>query len=148
MDKYIPSSVLKGLRGIMIRKKVGDLVVEIPEVMVVDGEELYFTSSDLRPVYSEHGDPDDDTPIGFNLVYEVPGGGTVINGIYTDGWGGTEVLPGPLDERDDYEHPDDSPIDTYFTPPSDFVAQVNIYLEYDEDEDEYDEDEDEYDEDD
>lgn len=115
----------------MIRKKVGDLVVEIPESMIVDGEELTFTASDLKPVFAEDGDPDDNTPIGFNLVHEVPSHGTVNNGIYADGYGDTHVLPGPLDERDDYEHPDDSPIDTYFTPPADFSDQVNVYIEYD-----------------
>ncbi|EAO1249096.1 hypothetical protein EX098_24885 [Salmonella enterica] len=126
----------------MIRKKVGDLVVEIPESMIVDGEELTFTPSDLKPVFAEGGDPDDNTPIGFNLVHEVPGSGTVNNGIYADDYGDTHVLPGPLDERDDYEHPDDSPIDTYFTPPADFSDQVNVYIEYDDEDsdEEYDED--------
>jgi len=118
----------------MIVKKVGDLVIEMPESMIVDGEELFFTSSDLIPVFSEGGDPNENTPIGFNLVHEVPGGGTVNNGIYVDFYGDTNVLPGPLDEREDYEHPDDSPIDTYFTPPSDFVDQVNVYID---DEEEY-----------
>ncbi|MEM6232522.1 hypothetical protein [Shewanella scandinavica] len=120
----------------MITKKVGGLVVEIPESMVVDGEELFFTSSDLRPVYLENMAPDDDTPIGYNLSYEVPGGGTVINGICVDGFGEVQVYQGPLDERDDYEHPDYRPIDTYFNPPDDFVEQVCVYEEYDEDEDE------------
>jgi len=126
----------------MIVKKVGDLVIEMPESMIVDGEELFFTSSDLIPVFSECGDPNENTPIGFNLVHEVPGGGTVNNGIYVDFYGNTNVLPGPLDEREDYEHPDDSPIDTYFSPPSDFVDQVNVYID---DEEEYEEDEDEED---
>ena len=98
----------------MIRKKVGSLVVEIPSSMIVDGEELPLSSSDLEPVFAEGGDPDDNTPIGFNLVHEVPGNGTVNNGIYVDNWGEIHVTPGPLDERDDYEHSDDSPIDTYF----------------------------------
>lgn len=131
----------------VIRKKVGDLVVEIPASMIVDGEELTFTPSDLEPVFAEGGDPDDNTPIGFNLVHKVPGSGTVNNGIYVDNWGETHVTPGPLDERDDYEHPDDSPIDTYFTPPSDFVQNVSVYVEYDDEEEDeeesYDEDLDE-----
>ncbi|MEY0808550.1 hypothetical protein [Providencia stuartii] len=119
----------------MIIKKVGNLVIEIPESMIVDGEELSFTPSDLIPVFSEGSDPDDNTPIGFNLVHEVPGNGTVNNGIYVDYYGDTNVLSGPLDERDNYEHPDDSPIDTHFTPPSSFTDQISVYIEYDDDDD-------------
>lgn len=45
-------------------------------------------------------------------------------------------MPGPLDEREYYEHPDDSPIDTCLTPPDDFVQNVNVYVEYDDEEEE------------
>ncbi|MEQ0827405.1 hypothetical protein [Enterobacter dykesii] len=111
----------------MIKHKAGTLVIEIPEVMIVDGEELRFSSSDLEPVYADGADPYEDDPIGFNLVHEVPGHGTVNNGIYVDQWGEVQVLSGPLNEQDEYEHPDDCPVDTYFEPPRSFTEQVNVY---------------------
>lgn len=125
----------------MIKRKCGGLVVEIPRVMIVDGEELDFSPSDLVPVYDENADPYEDDPIGYNLVHEVPSHGTVNNGITFDMYGGVTVSPGPLDEQEEYEHPDDRPFDTYFEPPSDFVEQVNLYFEDDDISDDEDDDE-------
>ena len=49
-----------------------------------------------------------------------------MNGIYEE-YGDVVVLEGPLNEPEDYEHPDDAPYDTLFLPPDEFIDQISIY---------------------
>lgn len=113
----------------MIKKTVDGLTIKIPELFVIGNETVELTASNLKPVYGVDYFVGD-TPIGFNLSYETEGQGSVVNGISLNGYGEVVVGSGPLNEPEEYEHPDDAPYDTYFEPPVEFTEQIVIIEKY------------------
>ncbi|MGY3967338.1 hypothetical protein [Aeromonas enteropelogenes] len=105
----------------MIRRTVGRVTIEIPDSFEHDGELISLSQSSIVAITDDDGDA-----VGFELSYEIPGGGTIVNGIYEE-YGDVVVLEGPLNEPEEYEHPDDAPYDTLFLPPEEFIDQISIY---------------------
>ncbi|BDH45570.1 hypothetical protein TUM12370_16140 [Salmonella enterica subsp. enterica serovar Choleraesuis] len=109
----------------MIKYTAGPMTIKFPASFDHEGETVELSSSDIRPVYDANYMPGD-SPIGFNLSYELSGQGSVVNGITSNMYGEVEVYSGPLNEPDSYEHPDDAPFDTYFAPPAEFTDRISI----------------------
>jgi hypothetical protein len=111
----------------VLKKTVGTLTIEMPSSFECEGEVVELSPYAIRAVVDDDGEA-----LGFNLTYEIPGGGTIVNGIYDD-FGNTVVLNRPLYEPDEYEHPDDVPYDTPFLPPDEFTDEVRVYRDYGDD---------------
>ncbi|MFT8644474.1 hypothetical protein [Gluconacetobacter sp.] len=111
----------------MPKVQAGNLILEVPDSFEHEGEDVEISRSDITPVWSEDA-TDDDDPIGFEISLELENQGTVVIGVVGDAYGEAQVLDGPVNEPDDYDHPDDRPYDTRFMPPDDFVERVSISL--------------------